>query len=75
MSSVDLLGTGVPGLDCILFGGLPKRGIYLATGEPGTGKTTLGLQFCLRASTQKQTAMFLTISQDARDLERIAASH
>ena len=44
-------------------------------GEPGTGKPTMGLQFCAEAPGQGQTAMFLTISQDKRDLERIASSH
>ncbi|HEX7982548.1 MAG TPA: ATPase domain-containing protein, partial [Duganella sp.] len=39
------LGTGVPGLDAVLGGGLTRDRLYLIEGEPGTGKTTLALQF------------------------------
>ena len=39
--------TGVPGLDSILCGGLPRNRIYLVQGDPGVGKTTLALQFLL----------------------------
>jgi circadian clock protein KaiC len=39
--------TGVSGLDDILLGGLSRRHMYLVEGQPGTGKTTLGMQFLL----------------------------
>ena len=39
--------TGIPGLDDILSGGLPRGHIYLVQGDPGVGKTTLALQFLL----------------------------
>jgi len=39
------VSTGIPGLDHILHGGLLERRAYLVYGEPGTGKTTLGLHF------------------------------
>jgi len=38
-------GSGCAGLDDVLGGGLPAGHFYLVDGEPGTGKTTLGLQF------------------------------
>ena len=41
------LGTGVEGFDDILNGGLPAGHVYMVSGAPGTGKTTLGLQFLL----------------------------
>ena len=37
--------TGVPGLDDVLGGGLPVNHVYLVEGDPGSGKTTLGLHF------------------------------
>src|SRR5689334_6282925 len=46
-SSVPLASTGVVGLDDILGGGLPSNRLYLLDGSPGTGKTTLALQFLL----------------------------
>lgn len=39
--------SGVPGLDAILGGGLPRNCLYLIKGEPGVGKTTLAMQFLL----------------------------
>ena len=39
--------TGVPGMDDILGGGLPANCFYLIQGDPGSGKTTLALQFLL----------------------------
>ena len=39
--------TGIFGLDAILNGGFPRHWMYLVQGAPGTGKTTLGLQFLL----------------------------
>ena len=41
----ERLSTGIPGLDNILCGGLDAERLYLVEGEPGTGKTTLALQF------------------------------
>lgn len=41
------IATGVAGLDDILSGGLPAEHLYLVEGDPGTGKTTLALQFLM----------------------------
>lgn len=71
----ELVPTGVPGLDDVLFGGLPRRGIYAVGGQPGTGKTTLGLQFLTEGARRGERTLFVTLSQDRRDLERIARSH
>ena len=67
--------TGVPGLDEILFGGLPECGVYLIKGGTGTGKTTLGLQFLLEGVQRGVTCLFVSLSQSTRMLERIASSH
>ena len=45
--SAKKLGTGVPGLDDVLGGGLPEQCLYLVEGNPGVGKTTLAMQFLL----------------------------
>jgi circadian clock protein KaiC len=44
MTQPDLIGTGVPGLDAALLGGLPRGNVTLLIGPVGSGKTTLGLQ-------------------------------
>ena len=67
--------TGIAGLDQILRGGLPQGEVYLVQGGPGTGKTTLGLQFLLTGVAEGETALYLTLSQTERSLGQIARSH
>lgn len=38
---------GIPGLDYVLRRGLPQHRLYVVEGSPGSGKTTLALQFLL----------------------------
>ncbi|HXG86552.1 MAG TPA: ATPase domain-containing protein [Pyrinomonadaceae bacterium] len=69
------LSTGIEGLDDILEGGLPENHIYLAEGEPGTGKTTFSLQFLLEGVRQGETALYVTLSETKNELIEVAASH
>jgi circadian clock protein KaiC len=52
--------TGVPGLDDVLAGGLPQGWLYLVEGDPGTGKTTLGLQFLLEGVRRGEKTLYVT---------------
>jgi circadian clock protein KaiC len=67
--------TGIPGLDVILGGGLPKDHVYLLQGDPGAGKTTLSLQFLLEGVRTGETGLYITLSETARELHAVAASH
>src|SRR4051812_15840097 len=67
--------TGVAGLDDILGGGLPTNHLYLLEGTPGSGKTTLGLQFLLRGLEQGERALYITLSETSTELHTVAASH
>ena len=49
---ITRIDTGIPGLDNILNGGLPACQMYLIEGNPGTGKTTLAMQFILAGFTK-----------------------
>ena len=48
--SIEKCQMGVPGLDEVLGGGLPRNHLYLLQGKPGTGKTTLALQYLLEGA-------------------------
>jgi circadian clock protein KaiC len=54
--------TGIRGLDEILGGGLPAHRLYLIQGAPGTGKTTLAMQFLFEAVLLGQPALYVTLS-------------
>ena len=68
-------GTGIAGLDAILGGGLASNHVYLIDGDPGTGKTTLGLQFLLAGVVQGERGMYVTLSESAAELRDTATSH
>ncbi|HEX8848810.1 MAG TPA: ATPase domain-containing protein [Gemmatimonadaceae bacterium] len=67
--------TGIAGLDAILGGGLPADRLYLVDGEPGTGKTTLALQFLLTGQAEGQRGLYVTLSETAEELRAASLSH
>lgn len=69
------IATGTPGLDSVLAGGLTADRIYLIEGRPGTGKTTLGLQFLLDGMAKGETGLYITLSETADELDAVAESH
>ena len=69
------ISTGVPGLDDVLAGGLTPDRLYLLEGTPGTGKTTLALQFLLDGTAGGQRPLYVTLSETAKELRAAAATH
>lgn len=67
--------SGVEGLDHILGGGLPRGCVYLVQGDPGSGKTTLALQFLLEGLRQGDKVFYVTLSETKPELLRVAQSH
>ena len=73
---VDRASTGVTGLDQILGGhGLPRNHLYLVDGEPGTGKTTLALNFLLAGVARGEPGLYVTLSETREELLSVAESH
>ncbi|MDX1584406.1 MAG: ATPase domain-containing protein, partial [Thermoanaerobaculia bacterium] len=71
----NLIPTGVPGLDEVVGGGLPKNYVYLIQGDPGSGKTTMAMQFLLEGAEQGEKTLYLTLSESAQELTEVARSH
>jgi circadian clock protein KaiC len=67
--------TGVPGLDEVLVGGYARGNLHLIEGQPGTGKTTLGLQFLLDGRAKGEQGLYVTLSETKRELLRAARTH
>jgi circadian clock protein KaiC len=58
--------TGIVGLDNVLGGGLPANRLYVVEGEPGSGKTTLALQFLREGVRRGQRTLYVTLSDAGR---------
>lgn len=67
--------TGIAGLDDVLGGGLPPRHLYLVEGSPGTGKTTLALQFLIEGRDKGERGLYVTLSETSEELAQVAQSH
>lgn len=69
------IGTGAPGLDDVLRGGLPAGHLYLLEGASGAGKTTLGLQFLLEGRRLGERVLWCTLAETESQLVATARSH
>lgn len=69
------LSTGVAGLNTILGGGLTSDRLFLLEGEPGTGKTTLALQFLHEGVRRGESVIYITLAETRVELHAVAASH
>ncbi len=69
------LKTGITGLDDILHGGLQSGHVYLLEGDPGTGKTTLGIQFLLAGVANGEATLYITLAESHQELQAVADSH
>lgn len=69
------LSTGIAGLNNILQGGLTPGHVYLIEGDPGTGKTTLGIQFLLEGIANDEPTLYITLAESQDELKAVALSH
>jgi circadian clock protein KaiC len=67
--------TGNRGLDDILGGGVDPERMYLFEGQPGSGKTTLALEFLLEGARRGDPALYITLSETERELRLVAKRH
>lgn len=70
-----MVSTGIAGLDAILNGGFTPHRLYLIDGIPGSGKTTMAMQFLLEGRDRGETVLYVTLSETASELREAALSH
>jgi circadian clock protein KaiC len=66
---------GIEGLDNVLVGGLDRGRTFLLEGSPGTGKTTIALQFLLAGAAAGERCLYVTLSETEDELRATAAAH
>jgi circadian clock protein KaiC len=75
IASNDKARVGIAGLDDILVGGLARGHLYLLEGNPGTGKTTIAMQFLVEGHNRGERGLYVTLSETERELRLTATSH
>jgi len=70
-----VLPSGIDGLDDIIRGGFPEKCLYLIAGQPGTGKTSLAMQFLLEGIRLGERCLYVTLSESRQEIEKVARSH
>jgi circadian clock protein KaiC len=74
-SDGPLLTTGISGVDDILRGGFPPDCLYMVTGTPGSGKTSLAIQFLLEGVRVGEPSLYITLSESRKEITKVARSH
>src|SRR3981189_2204301 len=79
MNSVEQIAekakTGIWGLNNILSRGFSRGHVFLVEGAPGTGKTTIALQFLMEGAKAGEKCLYITLSETEQELRDGAASH
>ncbi len=74
-NETSIVKTGIAEFDDILGGGLTANRVYLLHGTPGSGKTTLSLQFLLEGVRNGEKVLYVTLSETRMELLAVAKSH
>ena len=67
--------TGIAGLDDVLHGGFIRNRLYLVEGTPGSGKTTLALEFLMEGAKRGESVLYVTLSETIEEVKAVGDSH
>ncbi|MCI4439233.1 KaiC domain-containing protein [archaeon] len=69
-AGIERIKTGIPGLDELFYGGIPKRNIVLLSGGPGTGKTIFSQQYLYYGLQQNEPGVLVTLEEHPVQVRR-----
>ncbi len=72
---MDRVPTGVKGLDELLGGGFPQGRCILVVGSPGSGKTTLAMQYLYYGALRGETGLYVTLDERPDYVKQELASY
>jgi KaiC/GvpD/RAD55 family RecA-like ATPase len=68
VDKIERVKTGIPGLDEMISGGIPKHSITLISGPPGSGKTIFCCQYLYEGIEEGEKCLFLTLDKKVEGL-------
>jgi KaiC/GvpD/RAD55 family RecA-like ATPase len=68
--TINRISTGDKGMDSLLEGGIPRGFVVVLTGPPGTGKTTLSLQFLMEGCIKGERGIYFSFEENADQIAR-----
>ncbi len=71
----SVASTGIAGLDDIMAGGFTRSRLFLIEGVPGSGKTSLAMQYLIAAASRGEPVLYVTLSETDEELRAVADSH
>ena len=71
----ERLTTGLPELDKMCGGGIPKGHAILVSGNTGTGKTMFSLQYLIEGLRKKEPCLFIVFDESPKQIKKTAAYH
>lgn len=70
---IERIKTGVPGLDELITGGIPRKSTVLVTGGPGAGKSIFSMQFLVNGAEMfGETGLYVSFEEEPASLRESA---
>lgn len=72
---VERVETGVPGLNEVMSGGIPRGNLVLVSGGAGTGKSTICMQFLIAGAKKGERGIYVSTEQTQNELVKQAENY
>ena len=68
---MEKVKTGISGLDELLNGGIPETSQIFVCGGPGTGKSTLGIEYLYRGAKEGEKGLFFSLEEEPASISKM----